>query len=105
MPAEEKPGVKGMTEQPGQLSFEKFEATGALIAHRLAFRLASWVKSSERADASGAGDVAVAAPNEVKANSNTTAHKVNCPPAANLFEPLLREIIRGAARLWGLDMK
>lgn len=42
-----------MTEQPGQFSPEKFNATGPLIVHRFAFREESWVKSSENAVADG----------------------------------------------------
>ncbi len=82
---------------------EKFNATGPLIAHRLAFRLVSCVKSSESGDARGAGEAPATAPKALRANTNTTASEVSWPPAARLFEPLLREIIKTEERLRALD--
>jgi len=105
IPAEEKLGVRVTPEQAGQLLFEKFNATGPLIVHRVAFRLVSCVKSSESGDARGAGEAPAAAPNEGRANSNRTVSEISGAPAVRLFEPLSREIIKHEARLRALELR
>lgn len=98
MPAAEKLGVREMTVQPGQLSFEKFAATGPPFAHRLEFRYVSCVKSSDNAVARGAGGAALAGDatptpaTKMEAKRTNNTHKVPARRSPNRRTISLREM-------------